>query len=68
MADRRGRKGSLEDLLPDDRATWAKQTWRDREEVARLHSGGWMLREAASALGISEEEVDKVLTAARQES
>jgi len=51
-----------------DRATWAKETWRDREEVARLHSGGWMLREAASALGISEEEVDKVLTAARQES
>jgi len=65
---RRRPTGSLDDLLPDDRAGWAKETWRDRAEVAKLHSGGWMLREAASALGISEDEVDKVLTAARQES
>lgn len=65
---RRRPSGSLEDLLPDDRVTWAKETWKDRVEVAKLPSGGWMLREAASALGMSEEEVDKVLTAARQES
>jgi len=61
MPDRRGRKGSVEDLLPADRVTWAREIWRDREEVARLPSGAWMLREAAKTLGLSEETVDKVL-------
>jgi len=64
----RRRSGSLEDLLSDDKVTWAKETWRDRAEGAKLHGGGWMLREAASALGISEGEVDKVVTFAREES
>ena len=40
----------------------------DRAEVAKLPSGGWMLLETASALGISEEHVDNLLTAARQEA
>ena len=61
MPDRRGRKGSTEDLLPEDRLTWAKDIWADREEVAKLFSGAWMLREAAKVLGLSEEEVDAVL-------
>ena len=48
----------MEDLLPDDRQTWARETWRDRKEVAKLDGGAWMLREAAKVLGIDEEEVD----------
>ena len=48
---RRRPKGSMEDLLPDDRLTWARETWRDRKEVAKLDGGAWMLREAAKVLG-----------------
>ena len=40
----------------------------DRAEGARLPGGGWMLLETASALGISEEDVENVPTAARQEA
>jgi hypothetical protein len=40
----------------------------DRAEGAKLPSGGCLLLETASALGISEEDVDHVLTAARQET
>ena len=61
MPDCRGRKASLEDLIPDDRVTWAREFWADREEVAKLSSGAWMLREAAKILGLSEEAVDEVL-------
>ena len=61
MPDRRGRKGSAEDLLPEDRVTWAREIWRDREGLARLPSGPWMLREAARTLGLAEEEVDRLL-------
>ena len=61
MADRRGRKGHSEDLLPDDRMTWAQQTWAERDEVAKLPSGAWLLREAAKVLGLAEEVVDEVL-------
>jgi len=61
MADRRGRKGHSEDLLPEDRVSWAKQVWADREAVAKLPGGAWMLREAAGALGLPEEAVDKLL-------
>ena len=61
MPDRRGRKGSVEDLLPEDRVTWARETWAERDEVAKLPSGAWMLREAAKVLGLPEEAVDEVL-------
>ena len=61
MPDRRGRKSSLEDLIPEDRETWAREIWADRAEVAKLPSGAWMLREAAKTLGLSEEKVDEVL-------
>lgn len=63
MPDRRGRRGSVEDLLPDDQVTWAREIWRDRNEVAALPSGAWMLRIAANALGIEQEEVDRLLSA-----
>ena len=59
---RRRPTGSLEDLMPDDREMWAKETWRDREDVAKLHSGAWMLREAAGILGLPKEAVDKLLS------
>jgi hypothetical protein len=52
MPDRRGRKGSVEDLLPKDRVRWAREIWVDRDEVAKSDSGPWMLREAAKALGL----------------
>ena len=45
MPDRRGRKGSVEDLLPADRVSWAQGIWADKEEVAKSDSGPWMLRE-----------------------
>jgi hypothetical protein len=61
MARRRGRKSHLEDLLPEDRRDWAREIWADREEVARLPSGAWMLREAAKVLGLAEDVVDEVL-------
>ena len=58
---RRSPKGSLEDLIPEDRATWAKGIWKDRHEVAQLDGGAWMLREAARTLGIEQEIVDDLL-------
>ena len=61
MADRRGRKGSVEGLLPEDRRTWAREIWRDREDVAKSASGAWMLREAAKVLGLPEEAEDELL-------
>jgi hypothetical protein len=61
MPDRRGRKGSIEDLLPEDRLTWAREIWADRFEVANLPSGPWMLREAAKIFNLPEEAVDEVL-------
>ena len=65
MPDRRGRKGSADDLLPEDRVAWAKEAWRDREDLARLPSGSWILREAAKVLGLPEEEVDALLSSCR---
>lgn len=61
MPDRRGRKGSVEALLPEDRQAWARQIWAERHEVAKLPSGPWMLREAAKVLGLTEEAVDEAL-------
>jgi hypothetical protein len=61
MADRRGRKGRSEDLLPDARLAWARVIWAEREDIAKLPGGAWMLREAASALGLPEETVDALL-------
>jgi hypothetical protein len=61
MARRRGRKSHLEDLLPEDRRDWTREIWADREDVARLPYGAWMLREAARVLGLSEDVVDAVL-------
>ena len=61
VPDRRGRNARLEDLLPDDRLAWARDIWADREAIAELPSGAWMLREAAKVLGLPEETVDQVL-------
>ena len=61
MPDRRGRKGSADDLFPADRVPWAREIWADREEVAKSDNGPWMLREAAKALGLPDEAVDEVL-------
>ena len=61
MPDRRGRKTGIDTLLPDDRKAWAQAIWADREEIAKLPAGAWMLREAAKVLGLAEEAVDKVL-------
>ena len=62
MPDRRGRNASLEDLLPQDPLAWARDTWADRHEVAKLPSGSWMLREAAKVLGLPEEVVHEALS------
>ena len=61
MPDRRGKKASIEELLPRDRIAWARQTWADREDVAKLPSGPWMLREAAKVLGLPDEAVDNAI-------
>ena len=61
MTRRRGRNGHSEDLLPKDRVAWAKEVWADREEVAKLPGGVWLLREAARALDLPEKAVDDVL-------
>jgi len=61
MTRRRSNKGRSEDLLPEDRVTWAREVWADREMVAKLPGGAWMLREAARALGLPEEAVDELL-------
>ncbi len=58
---RRRQRGSVDDLLPDDLVPWARDVWRDRWEIARLDSGPWMLRAAADALGIDQEEVHELL-------
>ena len=61
MPDRRGRKSSMEDLLPADRVAWANEVWADRSDIAEFPSGAWMLREAGKVLGLPEEAVDEVL-------
>ena len=61
MPNRRGRKGQSEYLLPKNRVAWAREVWVDRQEVAKLPAGAWMLREAARALGLPEESVDDLL-------
>ena len=61
MPDKRGRKGRSEDLLPKDRLSWARDIWAEREDIANLPGGAWMLREAAAELGLSEETVDALL-------
>ena len=35
MLDHRGRKGSVENLLPTDRVRWAREIWAGREEVGK---------------------------------
>lgn len=59
--NRRRPRGSIEDLLPEDRVTWAREIWAERYEVNKLESGAWMLREAGKALGVDEEEIDRVI-------
>lgn len=60
---RRRPRGSVEDLLPKDITPWAREIWRDRLDLAKLDGGPWMLRTAADALGIDQEEVDELLKA-----
>lgn len=62
MPDKRGREGRSEDLLPKDRLSWARDIWADRQDIAKLPGGAWMLREAAAELGLAEEAVDKLLS------
>ncbi|WP_413717031.1 hypothetical protein [Silicimonas sp. MF1-12-2] len=61
MPERRGRKTGVETFIPGDRRAWAHEIWADRDEVAKLPSGAWMLREAAKVLGLAEEAVDEML-------
>lgn len=61
MTRRRSNKGRSEDLLPEDRVAWSREVWADREDVAKLPGGSWMLREAARVLGLPEEAVDELL-------
>ncbi|WP_413717127.1 hypothetical protein [Silicimonas sp. MF1-12-2] len=61
MPDRRGRKASIESLIPDDRVPWAREVWAGRAQIAKLPAGAWMLREAAKVMGPDEEAVDEVL-------
>ena len=61
MPDRRGRKTSVETFIPGDRQAWAQEIWSDRDEVAKLPAGAWMLREAAKVLGLAEEAVHEML-------
>ena len=60
---RRRQRGSVDDLLPDDIVPWARDVWRDRQVLAKLDGGPWMLRTAADPLGIDQEEVDTLLRA-----
>ena len=60
MPDRRGKRGSCDVLLPNSRK-WAEEIWRDREDVAKINSGGWMIRHAADLLGLDRELVDDLL-------
>ncbi len=62
---RRRQRGSVDDLLPENILPWAKEVWRDREELAALDGGPWMLRKAADVLGLDQGEVDKVLKNAK---
>jgi hypothetical protein len=61
MPDRRGRKTSIDTLIPENRKAWAQEIWADRQEIAKLRAGAWMLREAAKVLGLCEEVVDEIL-------
>lgn len=61
MTRRRSSKGRSEELLPKDRAAWAREVWKDRKDVAKLPGGAWMLREAARELELPEEVVDDLL-------
>ncbi len=62
MPNRRGRKGSVEDFMPKDRRAWAMEIWADRDVIAKLPSGAWLLREAAKELRLDEEVVDDLLS------
>ena len=61
MTRRRGRNGRSEDLFPKDRVLWARDLWKDRNDVAKLPGGAWMLQEVARALDLPEEAVDELL-------
>ena len=61
MPDRRGRKASTDDLLPDD-LEWARAVWADREVIVRLNGGTWIVRHAAQLLGVDQDEVDRLLS------
>ena len=60
----RGRSGSTKDLLPEVRLTWAQDVWADREQVAKMQSGPWMLRQAVAILGLPAETADEVIATA----
>ena len=60
MSDRRGRRGSISDLLPTD-IDWCRKTWADRAHVAKLDGGAWMLRHCADQLGIDQSVVDELI-------
>ena len=57
MPDGRGRKTSIEALIPDDRRAWAQDISAGRQEIAKLSSGAWMLREQFKPSGCCEPDV-----------
>ena len=68
MPDRRGAAKAQLKTSPRRPRAWARETWADRNEVARLPSGAWMLREAAKVPGLPEEAVDELLRRALRDS
>ncbi len=67
MSRKRSTGGRSEDLLPENRVEWTKGIWTDKETLAQVSGGAWLLREAAKALSLPEEAVDEVLSKHRAE-
>ncbi|MGR3291157.1 MAG: hypothetical protein ACU0C9_08185 [Paracoccaceae bacterium] len=53
MPNHGGRKGSVEDLLPDDRRELAEGIWKERDQIASPGNVAWIIREAAKPLGLA---------------
>ena len=67
MPDRRGRKGSMSDLIPKEgRREWASAIWRDREELGASYDGIGLVREAGRILELPQETVDEAIRPPRK--
>lgn len=51
-------------FAPEGNYSLGAGDWRDRDDLAKLDGGSWMLRTAADVLSIDQEEVNRVLKAA----